>query len=95
MNNGSRIGKIGSLVLAAILSAGCAPTTQDLIKEGQLTGDWSAFDRRMATIDRHAARTEQVCPSGSKLWCTKRIRDEKCSCVNDSEGRDRLSRLLN
>lgn len=96
MRNGSRCRKYGSLIFlfAAIVSAGCAQNTQDLIREAQLTGDWSTFDNRMAAIDRNEARTEQVCPSGTKLWCSKRIRDEKCSCVTDSEGRAMLSRMI-
>ena len=75
-------------ILSAIISSGCAQSRQDLIEQAQLTGDWTLYDKRMAAVERHEARNQQFCPSGTKLWCFKRPRHEECSCVSDSEGRD-------
>lgn len=80
-------------IFLTLLLSGCAQSRQDLIEQAQLTGDWTLFDKRMAAMDRHEARNQQFCPSGTKLWCFKRLRHEECSCVRDAKGREMFERL--
>jgi len=81
-------------ILAIFLLSGCAPSTHDLIEQAQLTGDWSFVNKRIEAIERRETQAQQSCPRGTKRWCIRRIRDEKCSCVSDSEGRDMFERLV-
>ncbi len=81
-------------ILAMFLLSGCAPSTHDLIEQAQFTGDWSFVNKRIAAIERREAQRPQSCPPGTKRWCISRLGHEKCSCVSDSEARDRLDSLL-
>ncbi len=80
-------------ILAMFLLSGCASSTQDLIEQAQLTGDWSFVNKRMATLERLEPQQPQSCPRGTKRWCINRPGHEKCSCVSDSEGRDMFDAL--
>jgi hypothetical protein len=81
-------------VLSALLLSGCATTsTPELIEQAELTGDWTAVNARFAALDRAEGQSNQMCPSGTKPWCVKRIGKESCSCISDSEGRDRWESL--
>ena len=75
-------------ILWLSLMSGCASSTQDLVEQAQLSGDWTLVNIRMAAIERREAQSKQSCPRGTKRWCISRIGRERCSCVSDSEGRD-------
>ena len=77
-------------VFSILLLAGCGTSTQDLISEAQLTDDWTQVNSRFSALDRRDAQSLASCPSGRKSWCVKRLSQMKCSCVNDSDGRDIL-----
>lgn len=80
-------------VISGALMSACAQSRQDLIKQAQLTGDWTAVDKRIEAVARYEEENRQFCPRGTRLFCVKRIRDEQCSCVSDWQGRDMLKRL--
>ncbi len=82
-------------VLLTLLLSGCATTsTQELIEQAQLTGNWTAVNARFKALDRAAGQSDKMCPRGSKRWCVKRsVGQESCSCVSDSVGRDRFESL--
>ncbi len=81
-------------ILAMFLLSGCAPSTHDHIEQAQLTGDWSFVNKRIAAIERHEAQRPQSCPRDMKPLCVKRLRKQSCSCLSNSEFRDRLESLL-
>ncbi len=81
-------------ILAMFLLSGCASSTNDLIKEAQLTGDWSLVNSRMEALERREAQDQPSCPIGTKLWCFSSLDREECSCVSDSKGRDRFESIL-
>jgi hypothetical protein len=81
-------------VLLTLLLSGCATTsTPELIEQAQLTGNWTAVNARFKALDRAAGQSNKMCPRGAKPWCVKRIGKESCSCISDSEGRDRWESL--
>ena len=80
-----RIRKVSVLVI---------PSTQDLIDEAYLTGDWTLVNQRFAAIERRAAEQPPLCPTGTKAWCKRKIRGDQCSCVDDTEFRDSLESLI-
>ena len=82
-------------VLLTLLLSGCATTsTPELIEQAYLTGDWTAVNARFKALDRAAGQSNKMCPRGTKPWCVKRsIGQESCSCVSDSEVRDRMESL--
>ena len=81
-------------ILAMFLLSGCASSTHDLIEQAQLTGDWSFVNKRIAATEKREAQSPPSCPRGTERWCVNLPGHEKCSCVNDSEGRDMLDSLL-
>jgi hypothetical protein len=81
-------------LLAMFLLTGCAASTDDLLKEAQLTGDWSLVNSRMEALERREAQDQPSCPRDKKLWCFSRLDHEECSCVSDSMGRDRFESIL-
>jgi hypothetical protein len=81
-------------ILAMILLSGCASSTNDLIREAQLTGDWTLVNSRMEAIERRDAQDQPSCPAGTKLWCSSHLDREECSCVGDSKGRDLFESIL-
>jgi hypothetical protein len=88
----------GNLLTISILSisllAGCAPSTQSLMDQAYLTGDWTLVNQRMAALERLESRKPPSCPGGNKPWCINRQGKLKCSCVSDSEGHEMLEMLL-
>ena len=77
-------------IFSMFLLFGCAASTQDLIEQARLTGDWSVVDKRFAAIERREEQQPPSCPRGTRPWCTKRLSKVKCSCISDSALRDRL-----
>ncbi len=80
-------------ILAMFLLSGCASSTQDLIEQAQLTDDWSFVNKRMATLERLEPQHPQSCPRGMRRYCVRRMREEKCTCVSNSDFRDMLESL--
>lgn len=80
-------------ILAMFLFSGCAPSTQALVEQAQLTRDWSLVDKRYDAIERREAQRLQSCPGDMKLLCVKRHRKQSCSCLSNSEFRDKLDSL--
>jgi len=67
------------------LLIGCAPSTQSLIEQAQLTGDWSLVDKRHEAIDRREEQRPQSCPRGTTVWCENRIGEKSCGCVKNAD----------
>lgn len=84
----NRICSIG--IYCLFLLSACAPNTQDLIDQAQLTGDWSFVNKRIATLERLEPHQPQSCPGGTRRFCVSRMGKEKCSCVENSDFRDML-----
>lgn len=83
----------GSVLLLSLLS-GCASSSEDLIEQAELTGDWTLVNQRMAALERLEARKPPSCPRGNKPWCINRQGKMKCSCVSDSQARESFEMLL-
>ena len=81
-------------ILAMFLFSGCAPSTQALVEQAQLTGDWSFVDKRYDAIERREAQRPPSCPRDMSPLCVKRLGKQSCSCLSDSEFRDTLDWLL-
>ena len=75
-----------------LLVAGCAsrPTMEELEKEAQATGDWTAVQQRRA-MDRKMGRVDpnQVCAAGYALLCEQKGEREECACVSSNTLRPR------
>ena len=80
-------------ILAMFLLSGCAPSTQDLIEQARLSGDWSLVNKSMEAIERNEARRPQSCPRGTNRSCIGYLGDEKCECINNSDFQDMLRSL--
>ena len=80
----------GLSILLLFLLFGCAPSTQELIEQAHLTDDWSFVNKRFEAIERREEQHPSLCPHGTRPWCSKRLSDEKCSCIKDSDFRDNL-----
>jgi len=78
-------------IFSLFLLLGCAPSTHDLIEQAHLTGDWSLVNQRFDAMEKREKPRPQSCPRGTTKWCTKRFRDERCSCVSNADLRDQLS----
>ena len=81
-------------ILMMLLLSGCAPSTQALVEQAQISGDWTLVDKRYDAIERREIEKKQFCPDGTRLWCSKDLRKETCSCVKDTDFRGRLDSLL-
>ena len=75
--------KTPGLLLLLMLVA-CAPSTQSLIKQAEITGDWTLVNKRHDKVDERKAKRAQSCPAGTRQWCTKEIRRKTCNCVDNS-----------
>ncbi len=71
-----------------------APTAEE--KSEQCAPAWIAYNKRLDMITKReaeAAAVTNACPRGSTKWCSKRFKDESCSCVSNFETRRALERL--
>ncbi|MFQ6006452.1 MAG: hypothetical protein ACE5OQ_13220 [Woeseia sp.] len=80
-------------IISLFFLFGCAPSTQDLIEEAHLTGDWTHVNKRIEAIERREAKKTMMCPDGSTRWCDSRFGDDRCACVRNSEVRAMLRSL--
>jgi len=75
-----------------LLIAGCAsrPSMEELEKEAQATGDWTAVQQRRV-MDRKMGRVDpnQICASGYALLCEQKGEREECACVSSNTLRPR------
>ncbi len=76
-------------IILLFLLFGCAPSTQDLIEQAHVTGDWSLVNVR---IDAERRRAELLsCPLGTTEWCASR--DERCSCISNPDLHTAMDRM--
>ena len=81
-------------IILLFLVSGCAMSTQELIEQARISGDWSVVNKRFEVVERlEAKRRHQSCPRRTKRWCISRLGHEECSCVSDSESRDMFDSL--
>ncbi len=71
------------------------PTAEE--KSEQCAPAWKAYNERLDAITKReaaaAAAAANACPFGTTKWCAKRgPRDNRCSCVSNSEVRRELER---
>ena len=75
-----------------LLVAGCAsrPSMDELEREAQASGDWSAVQQRRA-VDRKMGRVDpnHICAAGYALLCEKKGEREECACVSSHTLRPR------
>jgi len=77
-------------IIFLFLLLGCAPSTQNLIEQAHVTGDWSLVNERIEAERRRAERL-QSCPLSATEWCNSG--DERCSCVNTADLRTAMDRM--
>jgi len=81
-------------ILLLFLLFGCAPSTQDLIEQGHLTGDWSLVNKRIEAEERREERRKAErgpsCPKGTTGWCEISFGDKRCGCVGNADFRRML-----
>ncbi len=83
-------------IISLFLLLGCANSTQVLIEQAHLTGDWTLVNRRMDAIEkREAERISESCPRGKAQSCSSRFGDLRCSCASEAEVRRALRALSN
>ena len=75
------------IILVGLLTAGCASSTNDLIKEAHETGDWAAVNHRLAA-EESRENSSPSCGEGLILMCTSR-----CECVSNQVAKYRVSRM--
>ena len=77
----------GIIVLALILSTGCASyqSLEQLEAHALVSGDWSAVETRERIIARRKQRNSFQCPPGFSAVCEMRISSDRCTCV-DADG---------
>ena len=80
-------------ILSLFLLLGCAPSTQDLIEQAHLTGDWSFVNKRIEAEERRKAERGPSCPRGTIGWCEISFGDKRCSCVRNADVRRMLDSL--
>jgi len=80
-------------IISLFLLFGCAPSTQNLIEQAHLTGDWSLVNKRLELIERRKAQRPQSCPTGTTAFCNNSSGDKNCGCVDNSEMRDMLASM--
>jgi hypothetical protein len=81
-------------ILSLFLLLGCASSTQDLIDQAHLTGDWKAVNKRLDIIEkRESRRNSETCPRDKTKFCNNRFSDQRCSCVSTIEVRRALESL--
>lgn len=68
-----------SILLAAILIAGCGTVTPmaELERQALATGDWSEVERRERIVLRRNMNRSMACPNGYIGYCV----ENSCSCV--------------
>ena len=71
----------------ALLTAGCASSTNDLIKEAHETGDWAAVNHRLAAEETRE-NFSPSCGGGLVLMCTSR-----CECVSNQVAKYRVNQM--
>ncbi len=81
-------------ILAMFLFSGCAPSTQALVEQAHVTGNWSLVNKREEAEERRRAERLPSCPRDMKPLCVQRLGKQSCSCLSNSEFRDRLDSLL-
>ncbi len=80
-------------ILSLFLLLGCASSTQNLIEQAHLTGDWTLVNQRMDAIERRKAERPALCPKGTIQVCQKRFDYERCACSRNSDVRQMLQSL--
>lgn len=77
-----------SLIIAIfLLTAGCASSTNDLIKEAHASGDWTAVNHRLE-VEESRENSNPSCGVGSILMCTS-----TCECVSNQVAKYRVNQM--
>lgn len=72
-------------IILLFLVVGCAPTTDELIKQAHQTGDWTQVNQRLEAEANRAAERAVRCPAGTIRWCDNSYGDSVCSCVENAD----------
>lgn len=77
-----------ALPIAVLFSlAACAPTTEELITEANISGDWTAVNARIA-IEEEMYAEPLECGSHFILFCETSAIGESCGCVVEDDFND-------
>lgn len=77
-----------SLIIAIfLLTTGCASSTNDLIKEAHVSGDWTAVNHRLE-VEETREHSKPSCGDGLILMCTTR-----CECVSNQVVKYRVTQM--
>ncbi len=77
-------------VFLVLLLAGCAPSMEKLTEEAEKTGDWTAVNARMATIEKEKSLRPESCGRNERYWCDEANNREGCRCVDDEDAQEAL-----
>lgn len=80
------------LVLAATM--GCAHVADDFAGDSAPGNRVTSADHASQPAERSRARLASNCPRGTRLFCTRRVRQERCACLDDAEFRDTLRSMF-
>ena len=80
------------LILGVSMSMGCASmqTLEELERQAEITGDWTAVHERERILARREARRPPACPSGLVSYCETYVGTTRCTCV----GRDAVQAVF-
>jgi len=75
------------IIAIALLTSGCASSTNDLIKEAHQTDDWAAVNHRLE-VEETRENSKRSCADGLILMCTS-----TCECVSNQVARYRVNQM--
>jgi len=80
--------KLAILFTLAVV-AGCVsrPTLEQLEDEANITGDWSAVERREELIKERLESTAPGCPVGQRKRCFEQQSGIECYCLPTADER--------
>lgn len=80
---------LGLVVLlgASLVACAPAPTLDDLVYQANISGDWSAVEKRELLVEKRRARQGLTCSQGQVAYCESRGASERCQCVSNASVR--------
>jgi len=82
------------LISMCLFVSACASSTDTLISEAYLTGDWKAVDQRFAAEEKRRQASINYCGDREILICTTELGSSDCSCVSTAVVERSMRRLF-
>jgi len=80
-------------IVALLLISACAADTNELIRDAQRDGDWTAVNQRLDAEDKRRPSTAPACDGRQQLWCDTTLKETSCTCILKQVARDRVERI--